>query len=367
MHAGVSRARKAVLHPAHRKLCLIGLMAPVVIALIIASMSSSESAQTWLEKGAEAYANMRLDEAGQDFQKAVEADPHSAKAQLSLGVIYLFQYQNGVAVQSGPLRDDNGDIRPLTPTEVQAETEKERAQIAKQNATNGPSAEEHLKKALELEPRSEQAMEYLGALYFWWREPPPTTKDLREIILRAQRWARRDDARQIYTHIAEINPHHRFANYVCGLIDYEKAFAIIRSTRGFPRSLADEESRRSLRAQVGPLLTDSAANFLRSLEIDPNNSDAMTSLGHVRSDEAYIAESTDESARLRAEAAEWYRKVDQIMEAHAKATGQPWPPGDSASITFERIPGKVPVPPFPPDARFMIPPASPPPPAAFRR
>jgi hypothetical protein len=93
----------------------------------------------------------------------------------------------------------------------------------------------------------------------------------------------------------------RFANYVCGLIDYQKACNIIRSTKGFPRRrLADEESRRSLRAQVGPLLTDSAANFLRSLEIDPNNSDAMTSLGHVRSEQGYIAESTDESARFRA-------------------------------------------------------------------
>jgi hypothetical protein len=63
-------------------------------------------------------------------------------------------------------------------------------------------------KALELKPQYEQAMEYLGALYFWWRDPAPITKDLRAIILRQQRWARRDDVRQIYTRIAEINPRH---------------------------------------------------------------------------------------------------------------------------------------------------------------
>jgi Tfp pilus assembly protein PilF len=143
-------------------------------------MSSGESARTWLEKGAEAYAYMRLDEAGKDFQKAVEADPHSAKAHLSLGVIYLFEYQNGVAEQHNQLQipDEGGNLRPLTDAEIVAEAEKERAQISEQNATNARSAEEHLKKALELEPRDEQAMEYLGVLYFWWRQPD-TSKDLR--------------------------------------------------------------------------------------------------------------------------------------------------------------------------------------------
>ena len=325
-------------------------------------MSSGETAQTWLEKGAEAYAYMRLDEAGKDFQKAVEADPHSAKAHLSLGVIYLFQYQNGVSEQHNQLQvpDESGNLRPLTDAEIVAEAEKERAQIIEQNATNARSAEEHLKKALELEPRDEQAMEYLGLLYFWWREPD-TTKDLRAIIVRQQRWARRDDALRIYTRLAEINTRHRLANYVCGRIDYKTAFAITRATKGFPRVLADKERRRSLRAEVGPLLEDSAASFLRSLEVNPDSISAMTSLGHVRIDQAYIAESTEEAVRLRADAAEWYRKVWEIIEADAKAAGEPWPPGDTGAIIFDPLPGKPVIPPFPPEPRWMIPPTGPPP------
>jgi hypothetical protein len=70
-------------------------------------------------------------------------------------------------------------------------------------------AEEHLKKALELEPLNEQAMEYLGALYFWWRDP--ATKN----------WVRRNDARRWYSRLLEINHRHRFANYICGVIDYD--------------------------------------------------------------------------------------------------------------------------------------------------
>ena len=323
-------------------------------------MFSGESARTWLEKGAEAFANMRMAEAAQDFQKAVEADPHSVKAQMSLGVIYLFQYQNAVAEQPNRMDDASSGTRTLTPAEVAAKAEKRRAQIAEQNATNAARAEEHLKQAVQLDPRCEPAMEYLAALYFWWRDPASEVWQV---------WARRDDARHWYAQIAERNPQHRYAHYACGVIDYNNAFVLIRSTSGFPRPLGGEETRRSLRAKVGPLLENSAANSLRALEIDPNNSGAMTYLGFVKNDEAYITESVDDSAILKAEAADWYGKVDQIKAARAKAAGQPWPPRDTSVIAFKRIPGKPPIPSFPPDARFMIPPAPPPPPRppAFKR
>ena len=343
---------------------------PVVICLatvlIISGMFSDENgSQTWLDRGAEAFANLQFAEAMQDFEKAVAADPQSAKAHLSLGAMYLFAYQNGVSKEPDLPPDWVDRLKSLPPGATpsasvipppRGKSPKRSAQIAEQNSTNGARAEEHLKKALEIQPHYEAAMEYLAALYFWWRDPP------------TELWARRDDARQWYARIAENNPQHGFARYACGVIDYEKAFVVIRSTPGFPRPLADEESRRSLRAKVGPLLDDSAVSFLRSLDIDPNNSEAMTYLGFVKSDQAYIAESMDDSVRLRAEAAEWYGKVNQIMEAHAKATGQSWPPGDTGTIVFERTPGKPVLPPFPPDARFMLPlaPPPPPPPAAFR-
>src|SRR6516164_2444641 len=170
-------------------------------------MFSGGTAQTWIEKGAEAFANMRMAEAAQDFQKAVEADPHSVKAQMSLGVIYLFQYQNGVAEQPDRMDDVSRGPRRLTPAEVAAKAEKRRAQIAEQNATNAARAEEHLKQAVQLDPRCEPAMEYLAALYFWWRDPASEVWQV---------WARRDDARHWYAQIAERNPQHRYAHYACG-------------------------------------------------------------------------------------------------------------------------------------------------------
>jgi tetratricopeptide (TPR) repeat protein len=146
---------------------------------------------------------MRMADAAQDFQKAVEADPHSAKAHLSLGAIYLFQYQNGVAEQAVEMDDARSGPRRLTPAEVAAKAEKRRDQIAEQNATNAAMAEEHLKQAVQLDPGCEPAMEYLAALYVWWRDPAGPMSVWGEL------WARRDDARHWYARLAELNPEHR--------------------------------------------------------------------------------------------------------------------------------------------------------------
>jgi len=48
----------------------------------------------------------------------------------------------------------------LTRAEVAAKAEERRAQIEEQNATNAARAELHLKQAVQLDPRSDPAMEY---------------------------------------------------------------------------------------------------------------------------------------------------------------------------------------------------------------
>jgi tetratricopeptide (TPR) repeat protein len=316
-------------------------------------MSSGESAEVWLEKGAEAYAKMRMAEAAQDFEKAVAADSHSARAHLCLGVIYLFQYQNGVAQLPDP-SSYAGEDRSLTREGYQARAEARRAQIAEQNATNRVRSEEHLTRTLELEPRYELAMEYLAALYSWWRDPP------------TESFARLDEAKQTYERLLQINPQHRFANYASGVIDWQKGMRIVRADTGFPRPLVDEESRRSLNAKAAPVLANTARNLLRSLELEPNNTDAMTYLMFVRRDQSYIAETDDDAVRANTEADDWRRKLDEIRAASAKAAGRPWPPPPDQRATMTLTltsPAKKPaIPSFPPDSRWMIPPAPPPPP-----
>ena len=298
---------------------------------------------------------MRIAEAGQNFEKAVAADPHSARAHLCLGVTLFFQYQNGIGEALNEM-DLAGERHRLTREQWQARAERRRAQIAEQNAGNAANAEAHLRRAVECETDNQPSIEYLAALYYAVLDPV------------TEHTARPDDAKLWYARLLEINPQHPFANYMCGVIDYQRAFAMIRSNAGFPRPLTDENRRLSIRAKVGPLLSESARHFLRSLEIDPNSIHAMSYLMFVKRDQAYITETEDEVVRDRAEADALEQKVCKILEANAKASGQPWPPCNTASITFVSVARrptgvKPPVPGFPPDARLTVPLAPPPPPS----
>jgi hypothetical protein len=109
-------------------------------------MSAGENAQEWLDKGAEAFANMRTGEALQHFARAVAADPYLAKAHLSLGAIYLFQYQNGIAWRPNLSEGPGESHKTVLRERDQARAETRRAQIAEQNVTNATTSEKHLRR-----------------------------------------------------------------------------------------------------------------------------------------------------------------------------------------------------------------------------
>jgi tetratricopeptide (TPR) repeat protein len=334
-------------------------------ALIIACMSLGESAaQTWIERGKEAYGHLQLAEAAQDFEKAVSADPQSLEARLCFGVASLFLYQNGLGDAQAKFFDPDSR-RPLSRAEVAAELNRTRVLIAEQNSTNGKRAEENLLQALQLDPQNKLAMEYLAALCHAWLDPISDS-------LGNNRYSRLTDALHWYKRIIEIDPGHSFANYVCGVIDWESAFEIMRASGSYPRPLPSEEARRSLHSQIAPLLDDGARNLARSLEIDPNNWNAMSYLSAVKRAQAYVAGTNSEYLLARSEADDLNRKVNEILEAQAKAAGQPWPPGPIATLTFDPVPqesqgnGKTALPAFPPDPKQTIPPGIPPPPPAVR-
>jgi hypothetical protein len=93
--------------------------------------------------------------------------------------------------------------------------------------------------------------------------------------LRTEQSSRLDEAKPWYKCILEVDPHHKFATYVCGVINWQKGFELMRASGRYPRPLPDDEARRSLHAQIAPLLDESSRNLLPSLEIDPDNWYAM--------------------------------------------------------------------------------------------
>src|SRR5690349_6661346 len=104
-------------------------------------MSTGElSAEAWMARGVEAYLAKRVEEACEDFEKAIALNSGSAEAHLALGAARLTLY----------LRRPAGFWLDVTAEGERAEREwaaheeRERAILAEQNSTNWPLAEKSL-------------------------------------------------------------------------------------------------------------------------------------------------------------------------------------------------------------------------------
>ncbi|MEZ5353749.1 MAG: hypothetical protein R2762_14010 [Bryobacteraceae bacterium] len=306
----------------------------------------TDPARKWIDQGKLAYQQMQLSEAYAHFEKAVTADPGSVEARLCFGVICLFQYQNGstdlipefyLATEEPSWSEDD----------ISAEIERVREALATLNATHGRRAEENLLRAIELDRGNALAMEYLAYLYFDWLDNDTDSPG-------ATRASRLTEAKHWYKQILEIYPEHRFANYVCGVIDWKRAFELIRSSGTFPLPLPSEEVRQSLHSQVTPLLDEAVRNLLRALEIDPEDPYPSRYMSLVKDLQSYVAATKEESSRASAEAGDWNRRTKQRPR--------------SGAISFAPVEqtGNVAPQLFPPDPKWMIPPPPPPPPPPLK-
>ena len=289
---------------------------------------------------------MNLAEASVHFEKAVAVDSQSIEAHLCYGTACLFQYQNGIGDAIPQfLLDSSGE--PWPEEAVKTEVQRVRDLITHENATNGKRAEEHLSRAVHLDPRNVLAMEYLAQVFFAWSDNG------------ADGWCdtqhtRLAEAKHWYQQILGIDPQHKSAHYVCGVIDWRRAFEVIRYSGSYPRPLPSEEARQSLHSQVAPLLDEAERNLSRSVEIDPDDWQPMSYLIQVMRLQAYVAATEEEAALASSGAEDLTRWVNRILESQSKS-------GANGTVTF--LPARTASQPrFPPDPRSMIPTGLPPPP-----
>jgi tetratricopeptide (TPR) repeat protein len=285
-------------------------------------MSSDEhSAEAWLARGTEVYLKQRFAEAVEYFKKAVAIDSGSVEAHLALGATYLTFYKRR---PSPPSPDYIRAGRDILEAEWRAYRKQEQEFLAQQNATNWPLAEESLKRANRLDPRHKLVMEYLCALYFAWKDPLDEENN------------RMEEAKQWFERLADIYPDHKYANFYCGLIASMGARKLLPNYGRFPRPPETQEDRRSLRAKAGPLLEYGRRHLSRTLTLDPAHTGAFHFMAEIRSMEAYLADTAEESRHMRIESGEW--KSKQRLVSEAATQGGPVAAGPSATITFRASP-----------------------------
>jgi tetratricopeptide (TPR) repeat protein len=326
----------------------------LLVALVVCGMAFSETVQDWIAKGTRAYAEMKLDESAANFKKAVELDPDSGQARLCYGVISIFVYQNAIAKASTPsIRDDQ---HSPSQQEFDADARRTRTIIAEVNRTLGKQAEENLRRALEIDPHNLVAKEYLAGLYFWWR-------DAEEGSSGGTYPSRLDDAHRVYGEIVASHPRNKSANYMLGVIDTDKAFRLVQTSGLYPRPLEDAQARAALAAKLSPLAAEAATVLSVAIKIDANDWFPMSYLMQIRLLQAYAAATEEEAKEAKSEADAWLRKIQSFPGMEPRGLGQNSSSSDDNVLVFERRPGPIPIPPFPPDPKQMLVPGMPPPPA----
>ena len=273
----------------------------------------ASSAQEWLALGIEAYLNRRFDEAAEDFEKAVAMDSGSVQAHLALGAARFTLYMRGSFTRP-PNFSAAGD---RWEDEWAAFEDKQKAMRTEQNSTNWPLAEKSLKRANQLDPRDKLVVEYLCALYFFWKDPVDEQND------------RMDEAKHWLERLLELNPGHKYANSQCGMILIAKAHKLIPNYGRFPS--VPEPDLPSLRPKVGPLLEEARRHFARALSIAGEQTAASHFLDEVTSMETYLADPEKSARDLREKFA--------ALRKRAQAGGD----ADSSSetITFHLSPEAI--------------------------
>jgi tetratricopeptide (TPR) repeat protein len=245
----------------------------LLVALVVCGMAFSESVQDWIAKGTRAYAEMKLDESAANFKKAVERDPDSGQARLCYGVISIFLYQNAIARASTPsIRDGQ---HTSSQEEFDSDARRTRTVVPEVNRTLGKQAEENLRRALDIDPHNLVAKEYLAGLYFWWQ-------DTEESNSGGTYASRLDDAHRLYEEIVAGDPRNGSANYMLGVIDWNKAFRLVQRSGRYPRPLEDAQARAALAAKLSPLVAEAAEVLSIAIDIDPRNWFPMSYLMQIR-------------------------------------------------------------------------------------
>jgi hypothetical protein len=189
---------------------------------------------------------------------------------------------------------------------------------AEQNSTNWPLAEKSLKRANQLDPQNKLVVEYLCAIYFYWKDPFDEQND------------RLDESKQWLECLAQLDPEHKYANFYCGMILSEKARKLLPNYGRLPS--VPEPDLASLRAKAGSLLEEASRHLSRALILHGEQTAASHFMDEVRSMQAYLAD-PDKSAR------DLHDKLTESFREHWQATaaepaGHAVQSGSSATITF---------------------------------
>ncbi len=226
-----------------------------------------------MNQGVQAFRNSHYPDAVKHFKEAVRLDPSNMNAQSYLATSYFIQWVPGA---------DSPD-----------------------NKKNYDMAQQEFQKILKSDPTNSQALASMANMAY--NSAQSGTPE--------QRKAAFEDARKWNERRIEVDPKDAEAYYYLGVIDYYDALADLQTARvneklplDAPGPLKDKKAKEELKEKYGKSIDTGLDQVKKALSIDKENEDAMSYLGLLLREKAYLADSPDEAKALTTQANDWMEK-----------------------------------------------------------
>lgn len=241
----------------------------ILLTLLGSGLALCQPAPSLLQEGIDAYRAAQYDEAIEDFEQAIAADPQSVKAHLYLGLAAM---NICMAPGGAPERCDQ--------------------------------AQHAFARVLELEPANLDALRHTATLADLRKNP--------------------DEARLAYLRLLEVVPNDKEAHLHLGILAWAKFYPVWKEARAragmtpeSPGPFKSASVRAALKKEWEPVLADGLSHLNRAVEIDPEYDDAMSYLNLIIRERADWMDSqyTYEAEMLRAE--QWVKKAIEAKKRKA--------------------------------------------------
>jgi cytochrome c-type biogenesis protein CcmH/NrfG len=235
-----------------------------------------------MNQGVQAFRNSHYPDAVRHFKEAVRLDPTNMNAQSYLATSYFIQWVPGA---------DSPD-----------------------NKKNYDMAEQEFQKILKKDPTNSQALASMANMAY--NSAQSGTPE--------QRKAAFNEARKWNERRIEVDPKDAEAYYYLGVIDYYDALQDLQTARVNERMpldasgpLKDAKVKEELKDKYSKSIDNGLDQLKKALAIDKENEDAMSYLGLLLREKAYLSDSPDDAKALTAQANDWLERSINMKRVKA--------------------------------------------------
>lgn len=241
------------------------------------------TAEDWIKSGVQSFKLSRYAEAQRSFEQALGLEPKNRSARLYLAATYMTQWVPGAD--------------------------------AKENQENYRKAKTEFLRVIEADPGNSRALASLASLAY----------NSASVLKAQEQQTAFEEARKWNLCLTEIEPHNAQAFYYLGIIAWSRCYPKVMAKRtevhfdaGQIGPLPEGTAKEQLQETCGAEIQEGLNALRHSLELNPENADAMSYLNLTCRLQANLVGSAGEAQSLIEQAEQW---LNQSLAVKRKQAG----------------------------------------------